>query len=70
MDFFRHTPVQENGFNSTTNSSSDAAKQQQSPPKQQHKKRSATEFQSVTGGLLEEVVGIINASSGSDKYVE
>lgn len=65
MDFFRSIPTQENGLN-TANSSSDKAKQQQKQQSSQHK-RSVTEFQSVTGGLLEEVVGMINASNSSDK---
>lgn len=68
MDFFKSIPAHENGLNTsntTSNSSCDKAKPQQST----QPKRSVTEFQSVTGGLLEEVVGMINASTSSNKWV-
>ncbi|KAK3728524.1 hypothetical protein QZH41_011602 [Actinostola sp. cb2023] len=58
VDFFRSIPSPDDHVNS---SSSSHTKQ----PLQQ--KRSVTDFQSVTGGLLEEVVGMINSSGSADK---
>ncbi|XP_031558625.1 rho GTPase-activating protein 44-like [Actinia tenebrosa] len=69
VDFFRSIPTQENGLNTTTNSSSNSSSNKANQEQQRHstqQKRSVAEFQSVTGGLLEEVVGMINASSSSD----
>ena len=58
VDFFRSIPSSPNGSRANLSSGTKT---------QLSRKRSDQEFQSVTGGLLEEVVGMINSSGTADK---